>query len=511
MAQNNASIAKVICCDNSFAALSSNGEVFSLNFNLSPALSEESEAPKKSNSSSLVKVQRIWTLRKQFNAARDVALGTDGTIIICTESGHVYTKGRASKSAKFTRIPSLQRIVGVSASSAGSIAALRSESTLTPIQILGNSLSQDLEHVQPFLGVEKPEVNALCEARPLSDEHPAESTPSQSDDENLEDDDTQEDSSIKKDISILRELLELLHRDSELRKVKGEGIYDSLDLKHGADLFIEVDSGFTYPVHRTILSSRSKGFMEALMGKHIVNDKLQIYLKRSNVKLPVLSLTGVHPLSALLLSVYLYSDSIPTIWDRRVQMPIAHLLLACTPKMNVESIRKELKALASCLDLPALTTVLEVPVKRAPKRTLGDNFSAIFYEAQSTGNDRQIITAKQLYFPLVADTSLELADKTVFCHSLVLRARSPFFASFFDDTDWTCKRWTQEHTISLKFPHMRWQMVEFAMKFIYYDPGTELFDVLEGSRTVDDVIDFIFEVMNVAVSLALVPLLPQLC
>ncbi|KAH8104396.1 hypothetical protein DFH11DRAFT_1733872 [Phellopilus nigrolimitatus] len=121
-AQNNAAIAKVICCENAFAALSSNGEIFTFSF---PA--------------------RVWALRKQFSAVNDVALGSDGTIVLCTESGHMYIRKRLAKTAKFQRMPFLQRVVRVAASSACAFAALRPNCVSAPIEIVGNTLSKDME------------------------------------------------------------------------------------------------------------------------------------------------------------------------------------------------------------------------------------------------------------------------------------------------------------------------------------------------------------------------------
>ena len=70
MAHNNASIAKVVSCDNTFAALSSNGEVFTFSLNPPPSvpMTDTNAAQNKNTGAVSVKLQRIWSLRKQFSA-----------------------------------------------------------------------------------------------------------------------------------------------------------------------------------------------------------------------------------------------------------------------------------------------------------------------------------------------------------------------------------------------------------------------------------------------------------
>lgn len=67
MANNNASIAKVVCHEGSgtFAALSLNGEMFTFSLNAPPVLTDGSIHDKH-----LIKPQRIWALRKQFSAVK---------------------------------------------------------------------------------------------------------------------------------------------------------------------------------------------------------------------------------------------------------------------------------------------------------------------------------------------------------------------------------------------------------------------------------------------------------
>jgi len=116
-ATNNTSIKKITSCDNLFAALSSNGELFTFTV---PSPSESAGSTSSKPRAAIVP-QRVWALRKKFSAVRDVALGADGSIIICTESGHVFVRARNAKAAhgqgagaktfKFQQVPYIQRVV----------------------------------------------------------------------------------------------------------------------------------------------------------------------------------------------------------------------------------------------------------------------------------------------------------------------------------------------------------------------------------------------------------------
>ena len=74
--------------------LSLKGEVFTFTLSAHPAIDGSPPTHPKghgaTSSVTLVEPQSLWALRKQFSVARDVALGADETVILCTESGHVY-------------------------------------------------------------------------------------------------------------------------------------------------------------------------------------------------------------------------------------------------------------------------------------------------------------------------------------------------------------------------------------------------------------------------------------
>lgn len=105
-------------------------------------------------------------------SSQDVALGADGSLILCTESGHVFVRTRNPKAGandgrrqaqtappsnhnanlfKFQRVPYLQRIVKVCTNSTGAFAALRMGVPPRPILRSGNGISEDMRHIRPFV------------------------------------------------------------------------------------------------------------------------------------------------------------------------------------------------------------------------------------------------------------------------------------------------------------------------------------------------------------------------
>ncbi|KAL5530926.1 hypothetical protein ACEPAG_3802 [Sanghuangporus baumii] len=513
MAQHNANIAKVVNCDNTFAALSSNGEVFTFTFN-EPAsvFSSDPNAPStKAVSVTPVKPQRIWALRKQISAVKDVALGSDGTIILCTESGHVYLRSRTNKTSKFTRVPLLQRVVSVVANSAGSFAALKAECSPVPINLQGNTVAQDLRAIQPYhqLGVDL-ELKASIDTAvawpptPPSTDGQTGIQRSSTDEDDVESDEDAVAASVRKDVSIILSLVDMLTRDAVHRKAESTGLFTETDDAHGADLTIRLDSGFEFPSHRVVFASRSQALKKVLVGETILDPSGRPYCRIIKNKLrssrPVMILSGIHPLSALMLATYLYTDEIPAIWDRRVLTSVADRLIECSPRTDATSIHGDLQKLSSLLQLPVLAEALSTPVKRPLEARLAHGMKVLF---DSMSQGAMWTSSSPVTHPLAPDTVLELADARMYCHSAILRARSPFFSAFFGDPDWTVHRRRSGHVLSVKFEHRRQLVMEYIMRFIYIGGNEDLFDVLNFVQSVDDVIEFLFEVMDAAGELLL--------
>ena len=180
-----------------------------------------------------------------------------------------------------------------------------------------------------------------------------------------------------------------------------------------------------------------------------------------------LSITCCHAISVLILLYYLYSDEILAVWDPRVTRDVVGPRRV-HGKVHQHEVRSDLQVLARILDLPLFGPSLRVVTKLAPKRSSVRDFSRGFSAIQ----DR---TSHWVYKP---DVVLELADETVHCHLAVLRARSEFFAEFFDDDDRTRKRWTPEGTMVLDLKRMNWMSMEFVLRFLCAGDDAKMFDSL---------------------------------
>ncbi|KAF8174215.1 hypothetical protein BJ912DRAFT_1147572 [Pholiota molesta] len=487
-------ISKVTCCDDTFAALSLNGEVFTF----SPP---KSTGDNFSREGRAFAPQRVWALRKKFSAVKDVALGSDGSIIICTESGHVFVRTRNTKSAsakafKFERVPFLQRVTHVCANSTGAFGALRVDYTPTPIEVVGNTLAQDLKQVQPYLDFYHDDVEGLTEAlvdgtlRERQRSHALRDTvyPQQFDDE-------PEDEGIARDIEDVLELCDVLAREHRMRKRHGGRIaYEGVRLPHGADTMLLLPSGEAFPVHRVLMAARSRVLAAVLSGAGAVADAASgirvtfLSPKAGGTpgvpKIFRLATSSTQPLAVLILLRYVYSDELLAVWDRRIGTAVA--AQAAGVGADLAQVRAELQALARLLDLAALAEALQAPVKRAPQPTMAAHMRGLFVTAQGTPSRAS---------PVAPDVVLEFADREVCVHAVLLRARSPLFASFFGLEEWTRKRWDAEGVIRVDMKHLQAHAMEFVVRFMCCGADEEMFEHLDFITSAEELIRFMFEVL----------------
>ncbi|KAI0630756.1 hypothetical protein C8Q77DRAFT_224911 [Trametes polyzona] len=494
--RNSASIDKITSCEDTFAALSSSGEVFTFSL---PSPPEAGASASKSRF--VVQPQRVWALRKQFSAVRDVALGVDGSIIICTESGHVFVRSRnlkagqgsSAKTFRFQRIPYIQRVTQVCANATGAFAALRSDCVPDEVKVVGHRISQDLATVQPYFHLQL--RGAEEDSTGISTSPSAGSPADALHDADAESDEEEEDAAVQSDIRQLKALCDVILRLKEARKgAEAISALDQNNMPCGADLVVHVQSsGIELPAHRAILAARSEVLRQVLADSKTVRDPrsnltVQGHAGKTASQRARLTFTGCHPLSVLILFVYFYVDEPLAVWDHRIGHAVQKQLEQV--KAKPAQIKAELQSLASVLDLPALSDVLDAPVKRTPKATLSRDLQRLYTINQTDGSR----TSK----PLAGDVVLQLAERDVYCHSVVLRARSPFFAAFFDDRDWTAKRWTPEGTVVVDLKHLKWRAMEPVMKYLCCGGDKEIFDVIADVKSVDELIDYMFQVMAAA-------------
>lgn len=397
-------------------------------------------------------------------------MGSDGSIIVCTESGHVFVRSRnmktgqgtSSKTFKFQRIPHLQRVTQVCANSTGAFGALRMEHKPRPIEIRGNDIAQDMATVRPYLlPVKPPAHHPVSVAR-----NPAPS------DELL--DDEAEDLGVLNDVQKLKQLIDTL--DIQKKERRHDAFTPSQSSLHGADLVIHGASGALFPAHRSILGIRSPVLNDILNASRVVKDTvsgislriLDSKAKAVNKAHLKLSIVGCHPISILILLDYIYSDDVLAIWDGRTSAALSGELQDL--KIRPSQIKHELVSFATLLELPSLLQALESPVKRAPPPSMASAMERLYDAAQVLDHREKAL--------LSPDVILQFADKEIRCHSVVLRARSVFFADFLGEDVWTINRWDANGIIAVDMKHLTWRVMEYVLRFICCGADVEMFDTL---------------------------------
>ncbi|KAI0262373.1 hypothetical protein BC834DRAFT_892147 [Gloeopeniophorella convolvens] len=493
--------AKVLCSESVFATVSSTGEIFTFNAPVPPTPGERP----------ILVPQRVWALRKQWSAVHDAAIGRDGSLIICTESGHVFVRSRSSsvKIPRFVRVLGLQRAIAVRANETGALAALRQPYRPTPIIPVGNSLAEDVARLRPYLSFSRVEREGVriepgCEVLPVRvEEVPARWTIGEEDEEG---DAAPEAAAIVRDVQEVLRLWDLLNQDKRARRrphATAQGIFaSSSKLIRGADLVLRVQGAVEFPVHAVILSARCAALARVLGGFGSFHDRESgISFKHIPAphpkkngppcafnEAPRLAVSGVHAFSVLVLVHYLYTDTLLAISDPRVVRSTSAAFSG--GRLQPTQAVRELQTLASVLHLHVLEEPLRVSVRREPLLTLNAHLGAVF-DAPASGSASP------------PDVVLKLADRDVRCHSAILRTRSPFFEAFFEDEAWTADRWEDDGALYVNLQHLGWRTMQYVLRFICCGEEGDMFERLESVDSGDQLLDTLFDIMYAANELLL--------
>ncbi|KAF8637011.1 hypothetical protein AX17_003108 [Amanita inopinata Kibby_2008] len=573
-ALRDADIAKLTACDDVFAALSLNGEVFVF---VPPDVNAGSSASGGAGRAGLIKPQRAWVLRKKFRAVRDVALGANGNIIVCTESGHVFVRSRAPLKAAnlanqggdkgathagagtsgsltssglaggttttasgskigsnftFTRIPCLQRVTRVCANSTGAFGALKVGYRHYPIEVVGNQIAEDLKEVMPFVlmygaeGSDGPDVEGWqrtkkggrsglgSSTRKTTDPSPGKARNDvRQQPGDLEADNDADADRFSSDIQQLKHLCKLI----ELEKKEKKTYPRDGRLPFDADVLVCSQSDAAFPAHRLVLSARSPLIRSVLEGgKALKDEQANVVVRfvankgKGKTSTPFQSIStcgrlvisGCHTLAILIFLTYLYCDEFLAIWDIRVAMELQKELARL--KLKPAQVKAELQVLAKLSDLPLLSEALEPWVKRIPVPSVAKDMEKLWLDTQAIVCDRDDGGTKTLLNdPMAPDVVLQLEDREVWCHSLLLRARSDMFASFLGESVWTMNRWSEDGILKVNMRHMKWHVMRYVLRFICCGTEGALFERLEFANSTDDVLEFAFSVMRAATELLL--------
>lgn len=490
-------VTKVTSSGITFACLTSLGDVYTF---VLPSPSEvEREAAMAGASrdrSGLIKPQRAWALRKRFTAVRDVALGSDGAIILCTQSGHVFVRTRtakaagsnptgwsSSKTSKFLRIPYLQRIIKVSANESGAFAAIRIDATPQAIEVVGNSVGEDLVSLQPHVrrwmdGRKGTYLLGPDEARLGED---------------ADEDGEVESTAVRLDVKVAHQLLQI----TDLWKIAEES--SSLAGVAGSNCILHA-AGRDTPAHLAVVAARSPVLCRLASGDQQGSSAGPIAVERSPEGLVRFILPPVEHITVLLLMHYLYTDDIPSVWDSRIGTRLQELS-ASGRRLNVMAVRSELRVLADALELSSLADALQYHTKTCVPPSLASDLSRAFQTTQ-TLLPSSASSPSLSSFALRPDVILELADKQIGCHEAVLRSRSDFFSALFEDDDWTCTRRDFAGVLVVNMQHRKASEMQLVFRFLYEGSGTELFDY-HHQETIDQFLDFVFDVLAAARELLL--------
>jgi alpha-tubulin suppressor-like RCC1 family protein len=422
--------------------------------------------------------QRVWSLKKDHMAVRDVDVGQDGSIIICTESGSVWRRVKRAKikdataaglseykakDYKFSRVPGLTRIAAVRSNTFGAYAAVRRDFDVlkTQVDVEGHTLWKDLYSLVPFRGFGDEDSDT---------ENPAPRfwTSSQRD-----------------DIATIRRAV-LTASNLE------EQVADFLTDREGPESTYNVRLGTTLsdvriPVHDFMLGARSETLRQALATFRqayffTIPEVLNIEYD-SDGKTFIL-FQGVDLITIFNLALYIYTDSVIDVWHHTRHVPAS--------AFRYRQIRTELMKIASHLNMPKLEQA--VRVMTAPPKTLNKDL------------ERAIIESG--YFDS-GDVRVDLDGESVKVHSALMVQRCPFFEVLFQGRAagmWLSSRreQMQEHqdAISVDLKHVDLEIFKYVLQYLYADTGEEMFDDVVTTN-IDAFLDLVMAVMSVANELML--------
>ncbi|KAL8913049.1 MAG: hypothetical protein Q9172_007373, partial [Xanthocarpia lactea] len=474
-------VCKITSGGDTICALSNEGDVFTVN--ISHRLGVGSNNGSTTNPAkirgALSTPQRIWTRKKGHMAVRDVDVGQDGSVIICTEAGSVWRRvkrakvkdanaplstGYKPKDYKFSRVPGLTRIVAVRSNTFGAYAALRRDNDVLRKQmsVEPRSLWRDLHPLLPFSNMAPEEEDSETE-NPRPRFWSASLPPG--------------DTSTILQAVLYTENVEESVAYLVAEKCTAQG--SSYDMRVGT-----TTSEVRLPVHECILTARSATLNRALSAFRIeyfftIPKILTIeYDKDGNV---LLLFTEVDFLTVFNFVLYAYTDAVADVWLQTRQAP--HVIT------KFRQIRSELMQIAVHLNMQTLEQ--SVRTQTRPARTLHEDL------------DRAVVESS--YFQN-GDVEIQLDGASLKAHRSILCQRCPFFEGLFQGRaagQWiNTRRQQSQEVVQVDLKHISPRIFESVRRHIYSDIGEELFDYI-SCPDFESFVDFVLEVMSVANELML--------
>ncbi|KAL4803742.1 hypothetical protein BDV18DRAFT_38846 [Aspergillus unguis] len=463
-------ILKIKTGGNTICALSSSGDVFTAQVNKLenlPSLTSTTNPSKIRHS--LSTPTRVWSVKKAHMAVKDVDVGQDGSIIICTASGSAWrkerrrkTKGGSSGEYKFTRVPGLSRVIGVCSNAFGAFAVAQGECDVTKEQINVDptSLWSDIWPLSPFSSIRADADQAGFTAV---------------------DEPTPDLGSVRvvKQAIINAPNPELYFRPTSTKPPAG------------TVWVMTTVSDMRIPVHEFIVTGRSsvlrKVFHDFRANRQAAVPGV-LTVQNDNDGQCKMLFQGVDPMTILNLAFFLYTDTVLDVWQ--------HARYSPANAARYRQVRTEVMRIASHLELSALERAAILMVR--PSKSMKADFEAALSEPA---------------FFESGDVVIELNGDQMVVHSQIICQRCPFFnALFFGRSGgrWLqCRRKTSQGKIHVDLKHIDRHIFEFVLQYLYADTDDRLFDEVRRNDT-DEFVDLVIEVAFVANEL-MIDRLTQIC
>ncbi|RAQ47944.1 BTB domain and ankyrin repeat protein [Aspergillus flavus] len=458
-------IVKVTSGGNTICALSSSGEVFTVQVNRTenPPSSTSTTNPTKTRNS-LSTPARVWSVKKAHMAVKDVDVGQDGSIIICTASGSAWRKekrGKAkdssSKDHKFARVPGLSRVVSVCSNAFGAFAAVQQNCDVTreQINVDQSTLWKDMLPLSPFNSV----VGSLA---------------------------TDQDGVL--DPEPIINIKKAVMSESDV-----ESYFLPLQTGRfpGTVWVMTTTSDIRIPVHEFILTGRSPVLRKAFHDlRHAQSFSIPdvLIIKYDGEGYAQLQLQGVDFLTVLNLAFYSYTDNVFEVWQ----------LVKHTPESasRYRQVRSEVMRIATCLGLPSLERSARLMIE--PTKALKSDMERAI-------NDITFFDS--------GDVIVELKNGTMRVHSQVICQRCPFFDALFRGRSggrWlSSRRIDPTDDVHVDLKHIDRHVFEFVLRYMYADTEEQLFDQVR-TNDLEEFIDLVLDVAFVANEL-MIDRLGQIC
>lgn len=477
-------ICKISSGGDTICAMSSMGDVFTVNVSQkshSDAVTSSTTNPTKIRGA-LSSPQRVWSTRKAHMAVRDVAVGQDGSIILCTDSGSVWRRVKRAKvkdanapgtaeyklkDYKFSRVGRLTRVSAVRSSTFGAYAAVRRDCDVlkTQMEVDAKSLWEDFYRLLPFQALGAEEEDSDTEEPTLRFWTPSQQPNSPA--------------SICRAVltasNLEKKVLKLLENSQAFQ----QSTYDLRIRSSTSDVVI--------PVHEFVLSGRSDIMRLALLTfrqKYYFSIPEVVMIEYDGEGKTLVTFLGVDFITILNLVLYIYTDAVVDVWRHTKRSPGL--------ASRYRQIRLEIMKIASHLEMRALEQAARVMVP--PSKILNQDM------------ERAI---RQPGYYETGDVEIELNGEKARVHSALMCERCPFFEGLFNGRAaglWLSSRREQaqepQEAIKVDLKHVDSSVFKLVLRHLYADTDDGLFqDVV--AVDFDAFVDLILDVMSVANELML--------